>query len=68
MRLDLLVEFPIRSAVPEQSSKFRREGAQIMGHLYPWPSNFNSRPITPAIGSQSSVSRAGCLRPLFVIE
>ena len=36
--------------------------------IYPWPSSFNSRPITPAIRSQFSVSSVSCLRPLFVIE
>jgi hypothetical protein len=32
--LDLVVELSIRSAISEQSSKFRRQGAQIVGHLY----------------------------------
>jgi hypothetical protein len=68
VRLDLVVELLIRFAVSEQSSKPRRQRAQMMDHLYPWPSSFNSRPITPAIRSQFSVSSASCLRPLFVIE
>src|SRR5262249_17632088 len=68
VRLDLIVELLIRSAISEQSPKSRHKDAQIMDHLYPWPSNFNSRPITPAIRSQFSVSSASCLRPLFVIE
>jgi hypothetical protein len=33
VRFDLVVELPIRSAISEQSSKHRREGAQIVGHL-----------------------------------
>jgi hypothetical protein len=68
MRLDLLVEIPLHSAISEQFAKFRRQGAQIVGHLYSWPSSLNRRPITPAIRSQFSVSRASCFRPLFVIE
>jgi hypothetical protein len=51
VRLDLIVEFSIRPAISEQSSKFRRQGSQIVGHLYSWPSSFNRRPITPAIRS-----------------
>src|SRR5262245_33610005 len=68
VRLDLVAEFSVCSAIPEQSPKFRRQGAQIVGHLYSWPSSLNRRPITPAIRSQFSVSRASCFRPLFVIE
>jgi hypothetical protein len=30
----LVVELSIRCAISEQSPKSRREGAQIMGHLY----------------------------------
>src|SRR5262249_7926617 len=68
VRLDLLVELWVRFAISEQSPKPVRQGAQIMDHLYSWPSSFNRRPITPAIRSQFSVSRASCFRPLFVIE
>jgi hypothetical protein len=46
----------------------KRQFTQIMDHLYSWPSSFNRRPITPAIRSRFSVSRASCFRPLFVIE
>src|SRR6266542_3019385 len=60
--LDLVVELSIHSAISEQSSKSRREGAQIVSHLSSWPSSFNRRPITPAIRSQFSVSSASCLR------
>ncbi len=35
---------------------------------YLWPSSRNTRPITPEIRSQSSVSFANCFRPLFVME
>jgi len=35
---------------------------------YHWPSICSTRPITPDIRSQSSVSFANCFRPFFVIE
>src|SRR6266542_879100 len=37
VRLDLVVEFSIRSLIPEQSSNFRRQRARIMDHLYLLP-------------------------------
>src|SRR6266508_1600545 len=68
MRLDLVVELSIRLTISEQSSKSRYQGAQIVGHFYSWPSSLGTRPITPEIRSQFSVSSASCFRPLFVIE
>jgi hypothetical protein len=68
MRLDLVVEFLVSFATSEQSPESSRQRAQIVGHLYSCPSSLNRRPITPAIRSQFSVSRASCLRPLLVIE
>jgi hypothetical protein len=35
--LDLVVEFLIRPTISEQSSKPRRQSAQIIDHLYPLP-------------------------------
>jgi hypothetical protein len=37
MRLDLVVEFLTRSTISDQSSKSRRQSAQIIDHLYPLP-------------------------------
>ena len=34
MSLDLVVELQLRSSISEQSSKPRRQGAQIVDHLY----------------------------------
>jgi hypothetical protein len=53
MSLDLVVELSIRSAIPEQPTNPCNQRAQIMDHLYYWPSNLKSRPITPAIRSYS---------------
>src|SRR5262249_17422429 len=57
---DLVVEFSIRSAISEQSSKSCRESAQIMDHLYSLasslqPAVFGDRIILGVIRNEETV-------------
>ena len=66
MRLQFLFELAITLAFPEQSLQFGKEDAQHPVH--PCFSSRRTRPITPAMRSQFSVSTASCFMPTLVIE
>src|SRR5215472_546250 len=67
MFLDFGVEFQIARSRTEHSTNSLHQIADEAHDNYLWPSNRRTRPMTPEIRSQSSVSRASCFRPCRVM-
>ena len=65
--LDLVLELEVAPFIANRATDPRPQFSQPADHDFSL-ANRSTRPITPEIRSQSSVSFASCFRPLFVIE
>ena len=68
MRLRLQVELRIRLFLSEEAAYSGHQSKNPGSHGYFCASKRKTRPITPEIRSQFSVSTASCFRPCRVIE
>src|SRR5262249_2297710 len=65
VRANFIAELAIRLAT-HQSCEAGHPKPEPRDHF--WPSRLNTRPITPEMRFQFSVSRANCFCPFFVME
>ena len=65
--LDLVLKLEVALFIANRATDPRPQFPQPTDHDFSL-ANRSTRPITPEIRSQSSVSFASCFRPLFVIE
>jgi hypothetical protein len=65
--LDLALKLQVVRLIANRPADPRPQSQKPADHDF-WLGSRSTRPITPEISSQSSVSFASCFRPLFVIE
>ena len=66
--LHFIIELPIGFLQRQQPRDLCKKGMKRSHHRQPCLSSRNTRPITPEMRSQFSVSRASCFRPDRVME
>ena len=68
VRLQFIAELVVRFSLAEEPAKSRNRTTNPGEHDYFSPSRRRTRPMTPEIRSQFSVSIANCFSPRLVIE
>src|SRR5580704_1757593 len=68
MRLQLIVKLAMDPGLRKQGLQFCNQDAQPAAGAHPCLSSRKTRPITPDMRSQFSLSTANCFRPRLVME